>query len=96
MQRLYERYRARGFVVLALSIDTDGEISVAPYVAARGFTFPVGLDSDLGVADRYRVRVLPSSFVVDRRGRVVASAFGARDWDGADSFALVESLLAGR
>ena len=58
-----------------------------------GLTFPIGLDSDLQVANRYTVRALPSSFLIDRAGNIVAIAVGPRDWDGSAADALVDMLL---
>ncbi len=45
------------------------------------------------MATLYRTRALPTSIVIDRAGRVVAGAAGARDWDSAAAHAVVESLL---
>ena len=47
----------------------------------------------MALAGTYNVRALPSSFLVDRRGHLVAAALGPREWDGKDAEALVESLL---
>ena len=91
MQRLHERYRKDGFVLLAISLDADPRV-VRPYVAEHRFTFPVGLDSRMEVANAYGVRALPASFVVDRDGTMAAMAIGPRQWDGAASQALVAAL----
>ena len=44
MERLYRRFKSRGFTILALSIDSRGEEVVAPFVKSFALTFPVGLD----------------------------------------------------
>ncbi len=93
MERLYRRYNGRGFTVLAFSVDSEGASVVAPFVKTHGLTFPVALDSKMAVAERYRVRGLPTTFLVDRRGNLVAVAMGPREWDGPAARALVEHLL---
>jgi peroxiredoxin len=93
MERLYQRYRDRGLVVLAVSVDAEGAAVVAPFVAEQRLTYPIGLDPQMAVARTYGVRGLPSSFFVDRQGRLVASAVGPREWDSKDADALMESLL---
>lgn len=93
MERLYRRYRARGFTILALSIDAGSASTVASFAKGLGLTFPIGLDSKLEVANRYTVRGLPASFLIDRSGQTVAIALGPRDWDSRAAHAAIEALL---
>jgi peroxiredoxin len=95
MERLYRRYRTRGFAVLAVSIDADGAQVVLPFVKQLGLTFPVGLDPKMALANEYRVRALPSTFLIDSAGQMVAIAIGPRDWDSRSARGVVESLLPG-
>src|SRR5713101_7830094 len=93
MERLYQRYKGRGFTIVAISIDSGGTEGVASFVKKLGLTFPIGLDPTLEVANRYTVRALPSSFLIDGNGNTVAVALGPRDWDTVASHAVVEGLL---
>ncbi len=92
MERLYRRHKDRGFTIVAISIDTGGTDLVASFVRQLALTFPIGLDPDVQVANRYTVRALPSSFLIDRTGNIVAIAIGPRDWDGSAADALVDML----
>jgi peroxiredoxin len=94
MERLYQRFKDKGFVVLAISVDAEGAPAVTPFVNEHRFTYPVGLDPKMALAGRYGVRALPSSFLVDRRGKLAATALGPREWDSEAAHALVASLLA--
>ena len=93
MERLYRRYNERGLTILAVSLDSDGTRGVAEFVKALGLTFPIGLDPKLEVANRYGVRALPSTFLIDHDGNTAAVALGPRDWDGTAAHAVIESLL---
>ena len=42
MERLYQKYKDKGLVVLAISEDADGAGAVAPFVKKHGLTFPSG------------------------------------------------------
>ncbi len=95
MERLSRRFKDRGLVVLAISVDADGASAVVPFVREQGLTYPIGLDPAMAVAGRYGVRALPSSFLVDRHGHLVGSAVGPREWDSKDAEAVIESLLGG-
>jgi peroxiredoxin len=93
MERLYRRHKDHGFVIVAISIDSGNAEGVAAFVKKLGLTFPIGLDPKLEVANRFTVRALPSSFLIDRDGNTVAVALGPRAWDGTTAHAVVESLL---
>ena len=93
MERLYRAYKDRGLVVLAVSIDSQGASVVTPFVKKFGLTFPIGLDPRMVVRERYGVWAVPSTFFIDRAGKRVLFANGAREWDGKAAHAVVESLL---
>lgn len=93
MQRLYRRFKDRRFTILAISIDTADPGKVAAFAKALALTFPIGLDPKMEVADRYGIRALPGSFLIDRTGQIAAIALGPRDWDHPSAHAVVEALL---
>ena len=53
------------------------------------------LDSAGRTARRYQVFALPATFLVDRRGSLVGTALGIRDWVGPDARAYLGQLLVG-
>jgi peroxiredoxin len=94
MQSLYQDYRGKGFEILAISSDTRGEEVVAPFVDRLGLTFPVLLDPRDSVGTRIGVRGIPTSYLLDKQGRVVGLDIGARDWNKAKVRRLLDRLLA--
>ena len=42
----------------------------------------------------YGVRGLPTSYLLDRRGRIVSGDVGARDWSRQEARQVVERLMA--
>jgi peroxiredoxin len=93
MERLYRKHRERGFVLLAVSVDTDAAL-VKPFLEQYKLTFPVALDAKMDLANAYGVRALPASFLIDRNGYLTALALGPRAWDNRAAHALVEGMLA--
>lgn len=67
LNAFYEAHWAEGFVVLAVNSQEDAAL-VRDFIQANGFTFPVLLDENAAVMERYNVRGLPTSFVIDREG----------------------------
>lgn len=94
IEKLYQAYRERGLVILAISNDVSGRTVVEPFVRERGLTFPILLNPDGDVFIQYGVRGLPTSYVLDRSGRIVSGEIGARDWSGDAAREAVERLLA--
>ena len=93
MERLYRRHRERGFVLLAVSVDTDASL-VKPFLEQHKLTFPVALDAKMDLANAYGVRALPASFLIDGHGYLAALALGPRAWDNRAAHALIEGMLA--
>ncbi len=94
MERLHRAYKDRGLVVLAISTDSQGASVVKPFVKQFKITFEVGLDPKMAVATgAYQVWALPSTIIIDRKGKRVLFANGARDWDSKAAHALFDSLL---
>ncbi len=97
MEKLYEGMRSNdGFVMLAVSQDTGGRQLVADYVKKHGYHFDVLLDPQNAVADAYRISGVPETFIIDRRGRIVAHHSGAFDWSQPEIRAAIQELLADR
>jgi peroxiredoxin len=93
MERLWQRYRGQGLVVIALSMDSGGAKIVKPYIDQAKFTYPVGLDPKMEIAHLYGAYSVPSTFIIDRSGALRAIALGPRAWDGRASFAFFDALL---
>jgi Redoxin len=69
LNRLYEKYRASGFVLLGVNVDEDTR-AAAGVASKLGVTFPVLPDSDKAVSRLYDLRAMPSTVLIDRDGRV--------------------------
>lgn len=75
LQAAYEEHSARGLVVLAINEKEDAD-SVAQFADEVHLTFPILLDLDGTLANRYQARALPTSFFIDREGMIQAVSFG--------------------
>ncbi len=94
VQKLYQDLRGKGLDVLLIDIREDPE-QVRRTVKERGYVTPVLLDQSGDVAGPgYRVWGRPTVFIVDRQGRLVGRAAGARGWDSQKGRQFMEALLA--
>ena len=69
LQTFYEDHKADGFVLVAINQEEPREV-VEPFVKEFGLTFPVWLDLNYQAEQEFDTMSLPSSFVIDRTGRV--------------------------
>jgi peroxiredoxin len=91
MERAWNRLRDQGVMLLAINVGED-EATIFPFTADYPVTFPLLLDRDGTVVENWPVRGLPSTFVVDPRGRVAYQAIGGRAWDDPALLARVLEL----
>jgi peroxiredoxin len=93
MERLYQTFKSTQFVVLAVSMDRQGEAVARPFVDNLQLTFPVLLDTTLEVGRQYGVRGLPATYLIAPDGLLIGAVIGARDWYRAEAKALIAGLL---
>jgi peroxiredoxin len=91
MEQLWQQHGADGFVLLAVSVDAQPNV-VTAFLRNHRLTFATGLDPKMDLANTYGVRALPSSFIIDRDGKLAALALGPRTWDNEAAHSLVERL----
>jgi len=60
----------------------------------KNVTIPIVLDADGQVTRQYRVIATPTTFLVDRCGRLLGRVIGPRDWSAPAGKALIAGLLA--
>jgi len=69
-QRVYEQFRGDGFVVLGVSMDGGGSDGVRRFLTERHITYPVAMATPETIRGFGGVRLLPTSFLIDREGRI--------------------------
>jgi|GEM_PF-1888832 len=69
LNRLHERYREQGFMVLSINMDGDGGQQARDVVRGRGIKYPVLIDPGQ-VAERYGVYATPTAILLDAHGKI--------------------------
>jgi len=89
---LENQYKAKGFAIVGVSLDEDGWDVVKPYVGKMKINYRVLLGNDM-VAQQYGgVENLPTSFMLDRNGRIASVHVGLVS--KSDYVEDIEQLLA--
>ena len=79
LERLYNHFRGRRFVILAISIDRDAR-SVKLFKEEFNLPFPILLDPRARITRLYGTNGVPESFLIDGSGVITERVIGARDW----------------
>lgn len=76
LQRMAERHREEGLVVLGLSRDVVPPEEVRAFLTERGISYPVSIVTREAERAFGGIRGYPTSFLIDRRGQVRYKALG--------------------
>jgi peroxiredoxin len=71
-----QSYKDRGFAVLGISMDDDGWESVKPYIEQRKINYRVMIGTEELSTLYGSVDSLPTTFVIDREGRIAVVHVG--------------------
>lgn len=77
----YNRYKDRGFEVVAVAMRYDPPNYVVHFAQTRRLPFPVALDVNGGHARAFgNVEVTPTTFIIGKDGRVIEQRLGEFDF----------------
>jgi peroxiredoxin len=94
VQRAHERFRDKDVAFLMISIDGQGERAVAPFMTQHGYTFPSLVDQRMEVARNFGMRLVPTTYVLNRQGAIVGAGYGPIDVAGPEFVQFLETLLS--
>ena len=92
MEKLYRRFKGDGLEIVAVNF-MEKEEPINAFINESGFTFPVLLDKNGEIAQRYGVHALPITFLIDRKGHLIAKSMGYKDWYAMKTRSFIETLV---
>lgn len=95
METLYQRYHKQGLEILAVDLREDAS-TVQKYIQDNRYTFPVMLDRDGKIGTVFGVEAIPTSYIIDREGKIIGRVVGSIHWDTPNVFAALDALLGSR
>ena len=92
MERLYKEFKGKGLEILAVNVKEQRPAAVAFYKKLQ-LTYPVALDPDGEVGLLYGAFGLPVTYLIDRKGILLARLWGGTDWHSPAARNLFKALL---
>jgi thiol-disulfide isomerase/thioredoxin len=72
---LQKEYGPQGFQIVGVANDDASTEDIAKFAKEMGINYPILIGKD-SVSDSYKVSVLPTTFFLDRNGKLIAREFG--------------------
>jgi len=94
MEKLHRKLNDKDFAVVTISIQ-DSVAAVKEFFEKNQLTFTALLDSFGNTPPAFGIRAIPTTFILDKNGRIIGRAMGPREWDSRESIAMFERLADG-
>lgn len=76
LQQIYEEWSGKGLVLLTIDMG-ESPSKVEEFMRSYRLSFPVLLDTKESVAEKYNIRGIPTTFLIDKDGIVQGIKIGA-------------------
>lgn len=93
MNAMHQKYEKYGLSIVAINLDEDRALADR-FLERVPAEFVIAFDPSAKTAESYGVKVMPSSFIVNRQGDLVAVHKGFRSKDTAKMEKQIRQLLA--
>ncbi|HVY66431.1 MAG TPA: TlpA disulfide reductase family protein [Gammaproteobacteria bacterium] len=94
LNQMQARYAAQGLEVIGINLDTD-KAAAQKFLHEVPAHFTLKFDPEGKLATKFEVQAMPSSFLLDASGNIVASHLGFRPGDTAQYEAQIKKALSG-
>jgi len=91
MEKLHQRFKDKDFVMVAINLQESAE-RVKQFYKKHQLTFTTLLDITGDVGAALSINAIPTTFILDKNGRIIGKALGPREWESKKSIALFEYL----
>jgi thiol-disulfide isomerase/thioredoxin len=91
MEKLHQKFKDKDFVMVAINLQESAS-RVKQFYKEYKLTFTTLLDTTGDVGAGLGIRSIPTTFILDKNGRIIGKALGPREWEGKKSIALFEYL----
>lgn len=92
MDEMQTRYKDDGLTIVAVSVDKKREL-IEQFIQKMQPGFTIAHDPTGMTAKAYNLRGMPSSYLIDRSGKLVKTHMGFRNKDKATMEAAIKTLL---
>jgi peroxiredoxin len=93
MEALYQKFKEKDFVFLTVAVDYGGAKRVKEFIEKQRYQFPVIVDPAGKTLDLFEINKIPSTLIIDKKGRIIGRAIGPRNWNSPEVVSLLNQTL---
>ena len=93
MEKLNQKFKDGEFALVTINLQESAS-RVKEFFKEFKLTFIALLDTDGEVGIKFGINQIPTTYILDKNGRIIAKALGPREWDSRESTALFEYLTS--
>ena len=91
MEKLHRKLAGKNFAMVAVNVKESAS-RVRNFFENYKLSFTALLDLTGEVSTEFGIRVIPTTFILDKKGNIIGRIAGPREWDSKKSVALFERL----
>lgn len=95
LQHLHEQYQLRGVLVLGVAELEQHEAELRSFIKQNHTTYVVAVDSGKAIGKRYRITEHPTTYIIDRAGKIRFVQVGFAKGDDKKIEDALQSVLEG-
>jgi len=92
MEKLHQKLKNKDFAMLTINLQESAS-QVKAFFKEFKLTFTALLDSNGEVGASFGIRAIPTTYILDKTGRIIGRVNGPREWDSKAAIALFENLI---
>jgi thiol-disulfide isomerase/thioredoxin len=92
MEKLQQKFKNKDFAMVTINLQESAS-QVKAFFEEFKLTFTALLDSNGEVGASFGIRAIPTTYILDKTGRIIGLANGPREWDSKEAIALFENLI---
>jgi thiol-disulfide isomerase/thioredoxin len=91
MEKLHQKFKDGDFAMVTINLQ-EPAARVKEFLKEFKLTFTALLDTGGQVGSMFGINQIPTTYILDKKGRIIGKALGPREWDSGKSTALFEHL----
>jgi peroxiredoxin len=93
IESLWKAMKDKDFYIMGISL-SEKPATVATFIKTNGYTYPIFLDQSGSIGSQFNVRSIPTTLVIDKSGKAIASIIGGAAYDSAEALAIFSDLAS--
>jgi len=92
MEKLHQKLKNKDFALVTINLQESAS-RVKGFFKGLKLSFTALLDTTGEVGASFGIRAIPTTYILDKTGRIIGQANGPREWDSKGAIALFENLI---